>query len=195
MTERQPAPSAVEHHIQTVAAVERQALDQRTRGERLGDAVAARVGSTPMVLYHAAWFLGWVVVNQGWIPGVRPFDPFPFGFLTLVVSLEAIFLSLFLLISQNRLTRQSDRRSHLDLQVNLLIETEVTKMLFLMERVCQKLDIDLSDDAELPELASVTDLRALVRAVDSDIPEPGGRAAPPRTPQEQDGPSAPGSRP
>lgn len=186
-------PSAVDRHIGIVANLERQALEERTRAEKIGDGVAARIGSMPVVLYHCTWFFGWIIVNQGWIPGIRPFDPFPFGFLTLVVSLEAIFLSLFLLISQNRLTRQSDRRTHLDLQVNLLIETEVTKLLLITELICEKLGVDLSDDPELQELASTTDLPGLLHAVESEIPEPGGKSDGARAPQSTVGSDAPGT--
>ena len=134
-------PSAVARHIETVAALERQSLEQRSRGEQIGDVVSAHTGTMFMVVLHAALFAAWIVLNEGLVPGVRPFDPFPFGLLTLIVSLEAIFLSLFLLISQNRLTRQADRRAELDLQVNLLIETETTKMLVIMDRICRKLGI------------------------------------------------------
>lgn len=79
----------------------------------------------------------WVVINA--LPGVSHFDPFPFTFLTLVVSLEAIFLSSFILISQNLETRVSERRNNLDLQINLLTEQENTKMLKLLERIAQKM--------------------------------------------------------
>jgi len=171
-------PSAVARHIETVAALERQSLEQRSRGEQIGDMVSAHTGTMFMVVLHAALFAAWIVLNEGLVPGVRPFDPFPFGLLTLTVSLEAIFLSLFLLISQNRLTRQSDRRAELDLQVNLLIETETTKMLVIMDRICRKLGIDLSDDAELKELEATTDVQGLLRAVDSEIPDAGGEQKP-----------------
>jgi uncharacterized membrane protein len=80
---------------------------------------------------HVVWFAGWIAWNTWLVASWRPVDPFPFSFLTLVVSLEAIFLTLFVLISQNNLTRQSERRAHLDLQVNLLAEQESTKTVAL----------------------------------------------------------------
>ena len=169
-------PSAVERHIETIAQLEQRWLEERKLSEHLGDAVAARVGSMPFVIFHAIWFAAWVVVNLGWIPGVQPFDPFPFGLLTLVVSLEAIFLSLFLLISQNRLQRHADKRTHLDLQVNLLIETEVTTMLRLMQRLSSKLGVVPSDDDEVAELSSPTDVPGVVDAVERTIPEADTRA-------------------
>jgi hypothetical protein len=69
-----------------------------------------------VLVLHVVWFGAWVTVNAGVVGGIRPFDPFPFRFLTMTVSLEAIFLALFVLASQNRLSRQADKRSHLDLQ-------------------------------------------------------------------------------
>jgi uncharacterized membrane protein len=95
----------------------------------------------PFGLAHLAWFGTWIVVNGGVLPGFEPFDPYPFSFLTLVVSLEAIFLSIFVLLSQNRLTRQAEKRAHLDLQVNLLAEQESTIALQLLQRICEHLGI------------------------------------------------------
>ena len=82
------------------------------------------------VWVHVIWFGGWILLNS--IPGIPHFDPFPFTFLTLIVSLEAIFLSTFILISQNLETRISERRSHLDLQLNMLSEQENTKMIAIL---------------------------------------------------------------
>src|SRR5882672_7692637 len=107
-------------NISAVSAMEHEALASRSYGQRLGDVIACSVGQMWFILAHAVWFGVWVALNYGLIPGLRPFDPFPFQFLTFVVSLEAIFLSLFILVSQNRANQQADRRSHLDLQINLL---------------------------------------------------------------------------
>src|SRR5215203_197095 len=111
---------SIEHNVRLVAELEEQALATRSSGEKIGDAASRAIGSMPFVLGHSVWFAAWILLNLGAFPGIEPFDEFPFGLLTLVVSLEAIFLSLFLLISQNRMTRQADKRAHLDLQINLL---------------------------------------------------------------------------
>ena len=108
------------------------------------------------------WFSAWVTVNVGVIRGIRPFDPFPFPFLTMTVSLEAIFLALFVLASQNRLARQSDRRSHLDLQIDLLEEREMTAVLQLLQDIAQHLDVETTVTSEqLRDLMKKTDLRRL----------------------------------
>ena len=93
-------------------------LAARSRAEQFSDWIATTIASGPSLLIHLTWFVAWVVVNAGLFPRLV-FDPFPFSFLTMTVSLEAIFLALFVLASQNRLSRQSDKRAHLDLQVNL----------------------------------------------------------------------------
>src|SRR5688572_32791462 len=92
-------------------------------GQRLDSCTA---GNGPVLLLHVVWFGAWVTVNAGAIRGVRPFDPFPFPFLTMTVSLEALFLALFVLASQNRLARHADKRRHLALRMDRLAEREMT---------------------------------------------------------------------
>ena len=96
------------------------------------------------------WFTGWIIINIA--PGISHVDPFPFNFLTLIVSLEAIFLSTFILISQNHETRLSERRNQLDLQINLLTEQENTKMLTLLVRIAEKVGVKIDDDTSLQVL-------------------------------------------
>ena len=110
------------------------------------------------------WFAGWILANS--LPGFRPFDPFPFTFLTLVVSLEAIFLSTFILISQNHETRLSERRNQLDLQVNLLTEQENTKMLRMLERIAEKVGANTDDDPSLQVLDQATNPEKLVEQIE-----------------------------
>jgi uncharacterized membrane protein len=160
----------IERNLRDIAEIEQKALAGRTLGERIGDQVSRVIGSMPFVGFHIAWFAVWVGINVGWVPGVRPFDPFPFGLLTLVVSLEAIFLSLFLLISQNRMTRQADKRSHLDLQINLLAEAEATKMLRMLELIASRVGVPM-EEGTTSDLDSKTDIRALAKRVDEGIPE------------------------
>jgi uncharacterized membrane protein len=124
---------------------------------------------------HVLWFVGWIAWNTGLVSRWRPVDPFPFSFLTLVVSLEAIFLSIFVLVSQNHLTRQSERRAHLDLQINLLAEQESTKTVALLERIAAHLHVPLPTDPAEHELAAPTDIRDVVTLLDralADCPEP-----------------------
>ena len=97
-----------------------------------------------MLVFHVLWFGLWVSVNVGLIPGVTPFDPFPFPFLTMTVSLEAIFVAWFVLASQNRLARESDKRSHLNLQIDMLTEREMTAVLRLLQDIARHLEVNTS---------------------------------------------------
>ena len=107
------------------------------------------------VYLHAIFFAVWIVMNVGEnhnVFGFKPFDPYPFQLLTLIVSLEAIFLSTFVLISQNRMGAQADKRAELDLHVGLLSEHEITRMLKMLDAIQDKLGIENDEDSELAEL-------------------------------------------
>ena len=103
--------SALEENVQAIKRWERTILLARSKAEQVSDWIACTAGSGPVLVLHVVWFSAWVTVNAGAVRGIRPFDPFPFPFLTMTVSLEAIFLALFVLVSQNRLTRQADKQS------------------------------------------------------------------------------------
>jgi len=140
---------ATERNISKVMEIESAQKRNQTTGERISEAVAGFCGSMTFVWVHVAWFSLWMIVNS--IPRLK-FDPFPYTFLTLVVSLEAIFLSTFILISQNHDTKLTERRNHLDLQINMLAEQESTKTLDLLRRVAEKLGVE-ADDPETKVLA------------------------------------------
>jgi len=115
------------------------------------------------VWLHVAGFAVWIALNL--VPGVNHIDPFPFTFLTLVVSLEAIFLSTFILISQNHDTRLSERRNHLDLQINLLSEQENTKMLMMLQAIAEKVGAEIEPDEDVSLLAQETELEKVVEQI------------------------------
>ena len=117
------------------------------------------------VWVHVAWFGAWIVFNL--VPGIRHVDPFPFTFLTLVVSLEAIFLSTFILISQNHDTRISDRRNHLDLQINLLSEQENTQMIGMLRAIAEKVGAELGQDAHVEAFSEKTEPERLVKQIEA----------------------------
>jgi uncharacterized membrane protein len=154
--------AALEENVQEIKSWERATLRARSRTEEVSDWIAAKAASGPALLAHLGWFIAWTGVNLGWVPFFSPFDPFPFPFLTLMVSLEAIFLTLFVLASQNRLARQADRRSNLDLQIDLLAEREMTAVLQLLRDIATHLEVETSvTSAQLRDLARKTDVHRL----------------------------------
>jgi uncharacterized membrane protein len=159
-------------NIQAITQLEREALHDRTRSEKVSDQVAKFSGSMLFVWFHVAWFGFWMLINLNLIPGIEPFDPFPFSLLTMMVSLEAIFLSTFVLISQNRANQQADKRAHLDLQVNLLSEQEMTKVLEMLKMLCEHNGLKITaQDRDVKDLIAATDLHELARELESRLPE------------------------
>lgn len=143
--------AVLERNIITLLEVRKQMERRKTPQHKVADAITNFTGSLPFVYIHIAWFIAWTVINVGWTP-IPVFDPFPFGLLTMIVSLEAIFLSTFVLISQNRMAEMSEQRSDLDLQVNLLAEYEITKLLTLVDALADHFKLKEGRDRELDEL-------------------------------------------
>jgi uncharacterized membrane protein len=153
-------------NLAAISDMEARGLDERSRGERLSDAVSNLASTPEFAISHVIFFAAWILTQSGAVPLLPQFDPYPFTFLTLVVSLEAIFLSVFVLISQHRLTRQAEQRSHLDLQINMLAEQESTSALRLLYAIARHLDVsDLPDEESLAADTSVSDLIRGVRNV------------------------------
>ncbi|PYS84407.1 MAG: DUF1003 domain-containing protein, partial [Acidobacteria bacterium] len=112
-------------------------------------------------------FGGWIVFNL--LPGTKHVDPFPFTFLPLVVSLEAIFLSTFILISQNHDSRISEKRNHLDLQINLLSEQENTQMLLMLQQIAARVGADVAYDPDTQVLGQATKPERLAEQIEQTV--------------------------
>jgi uncharacterized membrane protein len=168
----------VAQNVATIAALEAQALAHRSAAERLADHIAGitgtiwagMTGTIWFAIAHAGWFGAWLLANVGVVPGVRPFDPFPFSFLTLVVSLEAIFLTIFVLMSQNGMARRADRRAQLDLQINLLAEQESTRTVDLLWRIAEHLRVPVERTPTEGSLARPTDIQDVVSTLERKLP-------------------------
>jgi uncharacterized membrane protein len=143
--------TVVERNID--ALIDRRHREERARGleERIADAVTRFTGSMRFVYIHLVLFGAWIVVNLGWIPGVPRFDR-SFTVLAMAASVEAIFLSTFVLISQNRMQAQADKRADLDLQVSLLSEHEVTQLITLVREMARRMGVEQAHDPALDEL-------------------------------------------
>ncbi|MCU1338337.1 MAG: hypothetical protein JWO19_3918 [Bryobacterales bacterium] len=163
--------SASARNIRAICDLEHSALAKRSFGERWADKVASIAGRVWFAIAHVFLFLGWIIINVGIIRAAAPFDPYPFPLLTLATSLESIFLSLFILTSQNRATAQADQRAHLDLQINLLAEAEATATLRMLRALCVHHGLKIADEAEVELLAQSTEPEALVRDLKTQLPE------------------------
>ena len=133
---------------------EAKALKSRSLLIRFSDDLTTIFSSPYFLVLNGAFFVGWIAINTGIVPGISIFDPFPFGFLTMVVSLEAIFLSIFVLVSQNRSSYIDTIREELHLQVNLIAEEEITKVLKVLSEVREKVGIS-AKDPELEEMHQI----------------------------------------
>lgn len=161
----------MEENVRIIKTWEESALHGRSRTERVSEWITSNAGRGPVLLVHVLWFGSWTAVNFNVVPWLHPFDRFPFPLLTMMVSLEAIFLALFVLSSQNRLATQADKRAHLDLQINLLAEREMTAVLQLLTDIATKLDVEHAvGRPRIQELAQETDVRELTSKLDDELP-------------------------
>ena len=154
--EDNPALSRIiERNIRTMIQLRLKTDGERSPQDRAVDAATDFAGSIVFVHLHLAWFALWVLLNTGRV-GVQPFDPFPYGLLTMVVSLEAIFLSALVLITQNRLGAEVEHRAELDLHIGLLAEHELTRVLQMLGAIQDKLGIEDHAASELADLEMET---------------------------------------
>ena len=168
--------SAVESNIHSVADLERAFEQRRTTIDHAADVIGGFSGSITFVALHVVWFTLWFLINAGLIPHVKRFDPYPYLMLSMVVSVEAVLLSTFVLMKQNRMQQKTDIRDHLNLQIDLLSENEITKALQLLRAICAKLEIaEGQQDAELEEMANSTSVDKLAEKIESSIDSEEGK--------------------
>ncbi len=169
---RQAAVNPSQYNIDAIAKLEHDALNRRTPTERVSDVITKVVGNVGFLLAELVLISGWSLVNLHIIPGLKAFDPFPFGVLALVVSSESVFLTIFVLISQSRMARQSQRRSHLDLQVGMLSEQELTTILQMLQKLCQHMGVNVdSSKQEVQSFSKTTDVDKLASELEDKLPE------------------------
>jgi len=142
---------ALKRNIEAIERRRAEEAEAATLEERLAEAITSFTGSMRFVYLHLAVYGFWIVSNLGFIPGVPRFDP-TFVVLAMAASVEAIFLSTFVLISQNRMATQADKRAELDLQINLLTEHELTKLAEMVAAIAEGLDSKPLPDSEVSEI-------------------------------------------
>ena len=169
MSERRrkdPEPPPVLKNVHAIAELEKRMLEERKHISRLSDFGMRVAGSTAFIVGHLALFAGWLVINTTRFA----FDMAPFNLLNLILALEAIILTSIVLIAQSDLRRVGDRRAHLDLQVNILAEQELTAILGLLNQICKRLDIDIhSSEPTVAALAKETNLETIATVLEKTL--------------------------
>ena len=150
-TTEQTTEISEKHHRLVIHSFKQKADAKRTLADKFADRLTARFGTVAFLTLNAMWFFVWIVINNNLVPGIPAFDPFPFGLLTMIVSLEAIFLAIIVLISQNRQAKIAEMREEIDLQINSIAESEVTKLVTMMRLLLEKNGIKVDD----PDIADM----------------------------------------
>ena len=164
-----PGPSShLKDHIEIIAKHEEEFLARRTTSERVGDVLGSLVGSLRFIAIHLIWFALWILINTLHLGGLPHFDPAPFSLLDTLVALEAIFLASFIVMRQSRLSRRSDERDHLILQVLILAEKEVTAVLNVQRQIARKIGLT-EFDPEIAELSRKTSIDEVAQTIQASI--------------------------
>jgi uncharacterized membrane protein len=176
---RQGPSDPIADNIRAIVDLERRALASSSWSTRVSDAISRFAGSLWFVLCHITAFVGWAVWNAS-APRELRFDPYPYGLLTFIVSLEGVLIATFVLITQNRMAAQSDRRDHLNLQVDLLAEQEMTAVLRILRRIAERLEIDpeSAEQARAEKLGEETNVYKLMQTLDEELPGPAKAPSP-----------------
>jgi uncharacterized membrane protein len=165
-------------NIESITQIEQEFVRQRSRIDRLGETISRSAGSMGFAVGHVCGVIGWVMINVG-MTTLRPFDPYPFSFLGVLVALEAVILSTFVLMTQKRQVRQAEHWAHLNLQIGLLSEQEATKMLQMLTMVCNHMGLKTSQDRELKEMVEKTAIAHLAQELAQNLEHPRDTNEPP----------------
>jgi uncharacterized membrane protein len=165
-------PSFISENMQAIIGAEQAANRRRSRSEAIYEFVGNSIGTLNFVVFQLIGVILWVVINAGLIPPVRAFDPFPFPILTQIIALEAVTMTAFVLMKQNRMSKLADRRAHLNLQINLLIERETTKIIGMLLEIGTRFDIQHKVfDEESRQLSQLLAIETLIKTLHSKFPD------------------------
>lgn len=159
----------VKEHRQKISSFKNKMDLRRKLSDKIADFLTDAFGTVFFLGFNALWFGLWMLINTGFIPGVPVFDPFPFGLLTMVVSLEAIFLAIIVLISQNRAAQIENLREEIDLHINVQAEEEITRMLIILDKIHDHLGLPAKDDVELIKMKRRTNLEQIEKELTEEI--------------------------
>ncbi len=163
-----PHQEAVQGRRKAIKSFKAKADAKRTPSEKFADLLTIKFGTVMFLVLNVIWFVAWILINTNMIPAIEPFDPFPFGLLTMIVSLEAIMLAIIVLISQNREAHVSELREEIELQLNTVVEGEVTKLISLMAILLEKQGVKI-DDPELKKMLKPIDSAEMIRQLEVEL--------------------------
>lgn len=158
-----------------MVSIQARADARRTASEKLADWMTSRFGTLPFLVVNMIFFAVWLIVNCGVIPGITPFDPYPFVMLTTIVSIEAICLAIVVLISQNRAAKVADVREEIDLQLDVISEQEMTKLLALVAFLAEKHGYDVHHDKLLKQMLREINIGSLEDRLEKQLNGSTGR--------------------
>ena len=166
-----PTPTAITN-IATIARLEQESLEAAHRGRTSRRRHRFLYGYDVLRPDSCRILAFWIPANFGLIPGIKPFDPFPYMLLSMSVSIEGVLLTTFVLMKQNRMSKRADARNQLNLQVDLLAEKEVTKILQMLRAVCEHMGLEQqAHEPEVKELSEKTAVESLARELKEKIPD------------------------
>lgn len=165
------APASVAENIDQIIRVEKDAMERRSRGETMIDAIGGFIGTPRFVVLQLLACAGWVILNSAKLPGITVFDPFPFPLLSTVTAFEAVLIAAFVLMKQNRISVIVDRRDHLDLQVNLRTERQATQIIQMLDRLSAHVGFEHHHDADGRELGKHVAIGDLVDELHRRLPD------------------------
>jgi len=150
-------------------SIKAKANAKRTAMEKIADWMTLHFGSNTFLLFNVFLFLVWIFINTDQVQSIPSFDPFPFSLLTTIVSIEAIILAIFVLISQNRTSKVDDLREETHLQINIITEREITKLMKMIAILLEKQGVDLSQDPELKKMLKPISEEEIERRLEKEI--------------------------
>ena len=166
-----PVQGHLQEHIDLIAKHEQDFLAQRTQSEKLGDRMASLIGSLIYVSLHIVFFTGWIAWNLLPLNGLPHFDPFPFPLLDTIFAFEAILVASFILMRQSRMSRRSEERDQLMLQILLLTEREITASLGIQRQLAERMGLhEVVDDQEISQLSEQTSIDEVAHIIKETLP-------------------------
>lgn len=155
--------------LEALQSLKAESHNRLSASDKIADCLTQMIGSMWFLNFNIILFIVWIIINLNIVPGISAIDPFPFEMLTTIVSLEAIVLSIVVLISQNNAAKLADMREEIDLHINTIAEREITKVIELVIKLAKKNGIEIDSDEELKAMLEPLDRRKIEKNIEKEI--------------------------